>query len=426
MTEVGQLPRDWHISSLGKLFDVRQGKAMSAASRNGPAPKPFLRTSNVLWGKVDLSTVDKMHFTDEESKKFALRPGDLLVCEGGEVGRAAVWDNQLPGCLYQNHIHRLRRIGENVDPRFFMYWLQEAILHLNIYEGAANRTTIPNLSAARLKEFAIPLPRPEEQRAIAAVLSKIQAAAETQGRIVAALKELKAATMAKVFREGFHRTDATQQTSFGEIPSGWQMLPLREVASVQTGLAKGRLLVGEDVVELPYLRVANVQAGYLDLAEIKTIRLRKSEVPRYALEPGDVLLTEGGDLDKLGRGHVWRGQIPKCVHQNHIFAVRPDTKRLLPEFLAYLAQSPYGRSYFLSVGHKTTNLACINSTKLKDFPVPLANLNDQRRISSLLEKLDQQIECYQREQGALNSLFENALKGLMLGEIRLGSREAEQ
>ena len=111
------------------------------------------------------------------------------------------------------------------------------------------------------------------------------------------------------------------------LPDGWRKERLEMVSNIQTGIAKNQN-VQQEVIELPYLRVANVQDGYLDLSEIKTINIRKDRVNRYMLKIGDVLLTEGGDFDKLGRGAVWEGQIENCVHQNHVFVVRPQKTKL--------------------------------------------------------------------------------------------------
>src|SRR5262245_32965572 len=172
--------------------------------------------------------------------------------------------------------------------------------------------------------------------------------------------------------------DQVHETPFGTLPAHWRVIPLEQCAVVQTGVAKGRKLDPGGTVTVPYLRVANVQDGFLDLSEIKEITIRKSEVNRFALQDGDVLLTEGGDFDKLGRGFIWRDQIRGCVHQNHIFAVRSKRELLDPEFLAYLVQSSYGKAYFLSVAHKTTNLACINTTKLKALPAPIPPKGEQR------------------------------------------------
>ncbi len=178
--------------------------------------------------------------------------------------------------------------------------------------------------------------------------------------------------------------DEVQETPYGPLPAHWRVMPLEQCAVVQTGVAKGRKIDSDDMVTVPYLRVANVQDGYLDLSEIKEITIRRSEVDRFALQGGDVLLTEGGDFDKLGRGFLWHSQIPGCVHQNHIFAVRSKRELLDPEFLAYLIQSSYGKGYFLSVAHKTTNLACINTTKLKALPTPIPPKSEQRTIANIL------------------------------------------
>jgi type I restriction enzyme, S subunit len=140
---------------------------------------------------------------------------------------------------------------------------------------------------------------------------------------------------------------------------------------------------------LPYLRVANVQDGFIDTSEIKTVRILRTELERYRLRPGDVLMTEGGDFDKLGRGAVWDDSIDPCLHQNHIFRVRCDPSVLLPEYLAMYSASPAGRRFFLSLSKQTTNLASINLTQLKAFLVPIPALPEQRRIIEVLGSVDE-------------------------------------
>lgn len=126
-------------------------------------------------------------------------------------------------------------------------------------------------------------------------------------------------------------------------PIGWRCVRLREIAALQTGLAKSPKKLRDPVVR-PYLRVANVQDGRVDLSEVKTIEVERTAASRFELQYGDVLMTEGGDFDKLGRGSVWRGEIPECLHQNHVFAVRADTSRLLPEYLSAWTASELGRA----------------------------------------------------------------------------------
>jgi type I restriction enzyme S subunit len=208
----------------------------------------------------------------------------------------------------------------------------------------------------------------------------------------------------------------------------WIEKPLDQCATIQTGVSKGRKIDGEELVSVPYLRVANVQDGYLNLSEIKKVQIRPNEVSRYALQPGDVLLTEGGDFDKLGRGFVWNGELPECIHQNHVFAVRVDQTQLDPHFFAYQVQSPLGKQYFLSVAHRTTNLACINTTKLKAFPVRIPPMSEQKEIVHILSTVKRAIEVQERigetttelKQALMQKLFSEGLWGEPQKETEIG------
>jgi type I restriction enzyme, S subunit len=180
-----------------------------------------------------------------------------------------------------------------------------------------------------------------------------------------------------------------------KIPKGWKKIRLEKVAIIQTGIAKNQNQV-EDSIGIPYLRVANVQDGYIDLSVIKSIQIQRTKVERYLLKKGDVLLTEGGDSDKLGRGAVWKGEIEKCVHQNHIFVARCNPEMITPEFLSTQTGSSYGKAYFLSCSKQSTNLASINSTQLKQFPVILPPIPEQKAIVDLLSAWDVAIEKTER------------------------------
>ena len=179
----------WPWRPLGELFEIGAGKTMSAAARNGPDKIPFLRTSNVLWDAIDLSSVDEMSIPEHELPDKLLRPGDLLVCEGGEIGRAAIWNGEVETMSFQNHLHRLRPI-EDVEPRFYVYFLQSAFTQLGIFAGAGNKTTIPNLSRSRLAALKVPQPPKREQQAIVQALRKVRIAVDFHRRKAALLEEL--------------------------------------------------------------------------------------------------------------------------------------------------------------------------------------------------------------------------------------------
>lgn len=194
----------------------------------------------------------------------------------------------------------------------------------------------------------------------------------------------------------------------------WHFVSLEDIAEIQTGLSKSSSREGE-FTTMPYLRVANVQDGHFDLTEVKTIDVPKDSVERFRVKTGDVLLTEGGDFDKLGRGAVWRGQIKDCVHQNHIFVVRPNPKKLDERFLAYQTQGPRGRAYFQSCSKQSTNLASINSSQLRQFPTALPPLPEQRKIADILSASDEAIEkvdaLVQAQKRRKKALMQHLLSG---------------
>ena len=177
----------------------------------------------------------------------------------------------------------------------------------------------------------------------------------------------------------------------------WPTPCLEDVAEIRSGVTLGRNLTGR-TVRLPYLRVANVQDGHLSLSQIKGVDVLKTEAEKWKLRNGDLLLTEGGDWDKLGRGTVWRDEIPNCIHQNHIFRVRADADRFVPEFLSVLIGSPVGKSYFQDASKQTTNLASINQRQLKAFRVCQPPLPEQRRILAELDGLQAEVDALKRLQ----------------------------
>jgi type I restriction enzyme S subunit len=181
---------DWPMRPLGELFEIGAGKTMSAAAREGQDKVPFLRTSNVLWDRLDLAVLDEMSIPPRELASKDLRPGDLLVCEGGEIGRAAIWDGSIERISFQNHLHRLRPKTEDLEPRFYVFFLQSAFTQLGIFEGAGNKTTIPNLSASRLAALEVPHPPLPVQQAVVQALGMVREAIEIESKKLATLHEL--------------------------------------------------------------------------------------------------------------------------------------------------------------------------------------------------------------------------------------------
>lgn len=243
-------------------------------------------------------------------------------------------------------------------------------------------------------------------------------------RLIELLEEKRSALISRAVTKGL-APDVPMKDSgidwLGQVPEHWEISRLKFMATLQTGITLGKKYENRSLASRPYLRVANVQNGYLNLEDVAEILLPPEDVGRYELQMGDVLMTEGGDFDKLGRGAVWEAQISGCLHQNHIFAVRPDGRKLNPKFLALLLGSSHGRNYFTYTSQQTTNLACTNSTKLGNFPLVIPPVSEQLKvlgeIRAITEKLDSLVEKTRRSIELLKEYRTALITAAVTGKI---------
>ena len=339
---------------------------------------PHLRPFNVgRDGRLNLREVYQIPLSAVPRGRGTLSAGEILFNNTNSddlVGKSALIEEAMTAG-FSNHMTRVVVDTKRAEPGYVAYAL-DRLWQSGYFRRICTRWVSQSaVNTKALAEVQIPLPALEEQRRIVDILDRAASirmlrrqAQETARQIVPAL---------------FNKMFGDPVTN----PMGWPVAPLETVANVASGVTKGRRLDGVEVVDVPYMRVANVQDGYLDLGEVKTIPLRPSEVERFRLLPGDMLMTEGGDPDKLGRGAIWIGQIPCCTHQNHVFRVRADRRRILPHFLACLSGSAYGKGYFLRVAKRTTGIASINKTQLSAFPVPLPPVALQEEFERRVEDL---------------------------------------
>ncbi|NJK42508.1 MAG: restriction endonuclease subunit S [Aquincola sp.] len=251
-----------------------------------------------------------------------------------------------------------------LDRQYVGYFLRSPRTVAQITERSAG-AQMPRADMDFVLSLSIALPPLEEQRRIVDMLARAEGIVRLRGEAQRKAAELVPAIFIDIFGD-----PATNQ-------KGWPTRPLSEVAEVISGVAKGRKLADGEGIEMPYMRVANVKDGYLDLSEVKSIEIKRSEVEKLLIRPGDLLMTEGGDPDKLGRAALWSGELEACVHQNHVFKVRANRARVSPTYLRSLAGSAYGKAYFLSVAKKTTGIASINKTQLSAFSVLLPPVEQQ-------------------------------------------------
>lgn len=265
--------------------------------------------------------------------------------------------------------------------------------------GAAGQKRVPT---DFVLDYRVPVFDQAKQRAIADFLdaetARIDALIAAKENLLAILAEKRRALVTQAVTRGLDPSVPMRDSGIpwlGEIPAHWEVTRLKLVAIVQSGLALGKKYGNEELTEYPYLRVANVQDGYLDLSEVKTVEVSEQDAIGCRLQAGDVLMNEGGDADKLGRGAIWTGEIDPCLHQNHVFAVRPQ--RVSSEWLNLWTSGDGAKAFFESRAKQSTNLASISATNLKELPIPIPPVEEQE---SLVQHVRQELEKVGRFESA--------------------------
>lgn len=385
---LGEVPEHWTVIALKWLSPVFRG----ASPRPIDDPVYFDDDGEFGWVRIADVTASPDGYLYETTQKLSalgsslsvkLDPGELFLSIAGSVGKPCI--TKIKACIHDGFVYFP---WLSIDQRL-LYRVFEAGL---CFGGLGKMGTQLNLNTDTVGGICIAVPPAPELSKTLALLdhetARIDALIEEQQRLIELLKEKRQAVISHVVTKGLDPTVPMRDSGvewLGEVPAHWVVGPLRWYATIQGGIAKGKNYEGRETITLPYLRVANVQNGFVDLAEVKEISVLESEVERYSLRAGDVLMNEGGDNDKLGRGTVWQGQIEPCLHQNHVFAIRPNGS-LSAEWLAAFTQGDQARSYFYLNSKQSTNLASISASNVMSISLPIPSVDEQQVILSYLDQ----------------------------------------
>ncbi|GFK20094.1 restriction endonuclease subunit S [Corynebacterium glutamicum] len=389
---------EWPLVKLGNLCEISIGKTPSRKNPEywGPG-HPWLSIRDMNQGRKLLHTAETITDRAITDGNMQLRfPGTILFSFKLSIGKVGIAG--VP--LYTNEaIAALLPISEDrIDRVYLSHFLQFLGPSLT-----GNRAVMGiTLNKKTLAEILVPLPSLEEQKRIAKILDT---AAKTKEKAYTALKRLDAS-----------RTNAVNECLKNENS---QKRPLSDFTDIRSGITKGRKVPTDTKLSsIPYLAVSNVKDGYLDLDVVKTIDVTPREAEKFSLSYGDILLTEGGDPDKLGRGTVWKDEIENCIHQNHVFRVRLETDSPLTSqvLMAILSSNPL-RSYFFRSAKQTTGIASINRTQLAAAPIPILSSTQVAKLDSILTSFDQVQALLKQRIKSLeelqNSLQTRAFQGLL-------------
>lgn len=435
---------EWKALTLGHLSTQRKGiNYKSEDYGDKHSGHPFITIKCFVKGGGYEPTGIKF-YDGFSTKADHLSPGDLLFSvtdltrAGDIVGsplRVPDFGSTKPA-LASMDCMRIEPIANRCNKRFLYHRLMLSDVRRQMVAYAAGSTVL-HLDTKKVPSITVRIPVDVNlQSRIADVLDGIDTAIEKTEALIAKYQQIKAGLMHDLFTRGVlpngqlrpPREQAPalyQKTAIGWIPKEWAVRNLGSMARIVSGVTLGSKESGSGGLEVPYLRVANVQDGYLDLTEIKTVRVSRKELEQLRLHVGDVLMNEGGDFDKLGRGAVWSGEIENYVHQNHVFRVRTDSSSLLPYFLAFYSESSFGKKYFLISSKQSTNLASINSTQLNAYPIALPSREEQQSIIERISAANCRIEQMKTEAGKLRNQKSGLMHDLLTGKVPVKVEEAE-
>lgn len=392
----------WPLVTLASIAEVVTGNTPSKADDsffNGDIP--FVTPSELNLGYVNTA---KQTLTDKGAKVSRLIPANsVMVCCIGSLGKVGISSKPV---VTNQQINSLV-VNEALASPLYVYYFCRTLK--NTLNDMAPKTTVAIVNKTRFSALKIPLPPLETQKQIAAVLEKSDQLRKDCQQMEQELNSLTQSVFIDMFGD---QLDSPHYK-------------LGDVSNVVSGVTKGQKHNNKVIVKAPYMRVANVQAGYLNLDEIKEIEVRDTDVEKYKLQIGDVLLTEGGDHDKLGRGAIWNGEIENCIHQNHVFRVRLDTNLYTPEWLNGYLKTTFARRYFLKCAKKTTNLASINITQLKGLPMPSVDIAEQKRFERILKLINQQVSANQSMCKECGEHFNALMQKAFNGELNLDNAKTQ-
>jgi type I restriction enzyme S subunit len=377
---MSEITHAWEVVPLGKVATTQLGRMLSARRETGAHAKPYLRNRDVQWGRINTDDLPVMDFNPKDSERFLLRPGDILVCEGGEVGRAAMWNGQLSECYYQKAIHRVRP-SSDLLPQFLAY-LMEHYSRTRAFERYTSGSTIAHLPQEDLRNLPVPLPSTREQQ-------KIVAAIEEQfSRLGAGIRSLDGARhwaarmRSSVLDSSINARWAEQ--SFG-IAEGW---PLETVGSIAESIVDGPF--GSKLKTEHYqsqgvrvIRLQNIADGRFDDTDKAYISTDHADtIKRHEARPNDVVIAALGDI--LPRACVIPLEIGRAIVKADCFRLRPRAG-MDPKYVTYALSAPQTRK------HASTQIAGVgrprlNLRKVSALKIPVPTTAEQEKIVASIDE----------------------------------------
>lgn len=371
---------------LTDLCSIQYGYAFNSANfTDDDNYLPLIRIRDVKRG------FSETFYSGTYSEEYIVHTGDLLIGMDGEFNIAR-WKSR--DALLNQRVCKISAKAGTCE-EYLRFALIGALKEI---EDKTAFVTVKHLSAKELSKLILDVPDSCEQQQIAFALNEIEQIISHRKQQLSALDDLIKAQFIEMFGDPLLR------------PMNWEEKKLEEIADIASGITKGRKVQSTDLYEVPYMAVSNVKDGYIDLTTVKTILATQAEIEQYRLLTNDVLMTEGGDPDKLGRGAIIHEPPSDCIHQNHIFRVRLDQSRVTPEFMEQYLQHQKAKRYFLGCAKQTTGIASINMKQLRALPMLIPPIRLQREFAAFVAKIGKSKAAIQKSLDETQRLFDSLMQ----------------
>jgi len=413
---LGDVPAHWTICALTYRYSVQLSKMLDEKRITGAHLGPYLRNVDVQWGRINVMELPEMDFRDDDLARFSLLRGDLLVCEGGEVGRAAIWNGEIEPCFYQKALHRLRPDRAQNDNPAFLFYVMLAAAKLGVFAGSEGKATIVHLPAETLRRYRFPFPPYPEQAAIAAFLdreaAKIDALVEEQQRLIALLKEKRQAVISHAVTKGLDPNAPMKPSGLrwpDQVPAHWEVLSLTRVVRQfvdYRGATPNKVEVG-----IPLITATQIKNGRIDHA-LDPVFITEEEyaerMTRGFPEVGDVLLTTEAPL-----GETAQIEEEKVAPGQRIILMKPELNKVTKRYLFTHFRSLFGQNELWTRASGST-ASGIRADRLRGSAVLVPPVSEQEAIVAHVDAsirmfepieraLEEQIVLLQERRSALIS-----------------------
>jgi type I restriction enzyme, S subunit len=417
----------WPIKRLDTIADLCLGKMLDQNKNKGELRR-YLANINVRWGSFELDDLREMRFQETELDRYGLKAGDIVMCEGGEPGRCAIWRDQMPGMMFQKALHRIRAQAD-MDNQFLFY----ALLYLgktNAMEALFTGATIKHLPGEQLAKLEVPVPPLETQRRIASILGAYDDLIEVNRRRVKALEE----TARGLFKEWFvrfrfpgHETVPILDTPNGPLPEGWEFLPLGRLCEGKTGIQTGPFgsqLHQEDYSDegIPVTMPKNILG--LRIVETGIARIPEEiarSLSRHIMREGDIVYGRRGDIGR-------RAFISK--RQNGWFCgtgclrLRADRQNTAPRYLFDALGTPFTEGTIKARAQGAT-MPNLSAGIMQGIPVLTPPIDIQQKYSSKVEGIMELVDTLAESNRTLSASRDLLLPRLISGQLSVEVAERQ-